>query len=190
MIILLRHLTYCELFSEDISPVAIERQAQIRHVGSDPDLSPLQPQAIARWRRPVIGSATEPHCLEFLRGHLSPNPLITRRPRRPPPAPPDGWSCPTPYPKPAPTCRWRSTPVPNPEASAPEAPRRTRCSTATDPTQDPAGPRGTPPSQSSPRLGQCRRCSGPGGTPGPHPAGTRVPNETRGPGISCPRGCC
>ena len=50
-------------------PVTVEGQAQIFHAGSDLDLSPFQPQATARWRRSVIGSAAEPHCLGFLRGH-------------------------------------------------------------------------------------------------------------------------
>ena len=41
-----------------------------------------------------------------------------------------------------------------------------------------------------PRHGRCRRCFGPREMPGPHPADMRVPNETWGPGVSCPRGCC
>ena len=61
----------------------------------------------------------------------------SRRPRRPPSVPPDGRFCPTPCPRPASTCRRRSTPVPSPELSAPRVQRRTRCSTATDPTQNP-----------------------------------------------------
>ena len=49
--------------------VIVECQAQVFHAGSDSDLSPLKPQAITRWRRPVIGPAAEPHCLRFVRGH-------------------------------------------------------------------------------------------------------------------------
>ena len=56
-------------------PVTVEGQAQVFHAGSDLDLSPFQPQAIARWRRPVIGPAAEPHCLRFLRGHPQPQSL-------------------------------------------------------------------------------------------------------------------
>ena len=56
-------------------PVTVEGQAQIFHAGSNPDLSPLQPQAIPRWRRPVIGPAAESHCLGLLRGHPQPESL-------------------------------------------------------------------------------------------------------------------
>ena len=57
------------------APVTVEGQAQILHAGSDPDLSPFQPQVIAHWRRPVIGPAATPHCLGFFRGHSQPQSL-------------------------------------------------------------------------------------------------------------------
>ena len=114
----------------------------------------------------------------------------SRRPRGLQPVSPDGRFHSTPRPRPAPTCRRHSTPAPSPEASALEAPRSTRCSIAADLARSPAGPRGTPPSQSSPRHGRCRRCFGPRKMPRPHPVDTRVPDETQEPGISCPRECC
>ena len=51
-------------------PVTVEGQAQIFQ-----RLNPLQPQAIPRWRRPVIGPAAESHCLRLLRGHPQPESL-------------------------------------------------------------------------------------------------------------------
>ena len=112
--------------------------------------------------------------------------LWSQLPRGPPPASPDGRFRPTPCPRPAPTCRQRSTSGPSPETSASEAPRLTRCSTAADPARNPAGPRGTPPSQSSPRHGRCRRCFGPREMPDHTPQVRGYPMKLEGPAYPVP----
>ena len=54
-----------------------EDQAQILHAGSDPDHSPLQPQAIARWRRSWSALRQNHIASDFSGDILIPNSLIS-----------------------------------------------------------------------------------------------------------------